>query len=142
MPGTLTGPQIMDVLMAEGTKYDQEKTRVELINYGFVEGIARVMTFGAQKYDAWNWSKGISYSRVFAALLRHLFAWYRGEKFDPETGESHLYHAGCCLMFLASYEEWNRVDLDDRALPDLVAHRFNPNGDVPLGVDTLPTSDA
>ena len=120
-----------DVPSDLGVKFDQEKTRVELINYGFVEGIARVMTFGAQKYDAWNWSKGLSYSRCFGALLRHLFAWYRGEKNDPETGESHLYHAGCCLMFLASFEEWGRVDLDDRAIPGLANHS-NQDNNVPV----------
>jgi hypothetical protein len=38
--------------------------------------------------------------RYFGALMRHMTAWYDGEKKDPESGKSHLAHAGCCLLFL------------------------------------------
>jgi hypothetical protein len=54
----------------------------------------------------------------FAALLRHLFAWWRGEELDPESGLSHLAHAGCCLMFLMEYRR-NGWGTDDRfKVPD------------------------
>lgn len=60
-----------------------------------------------------NWRKGIKLSRLIAALMRHLFAFARGEDSDPETGLPHLAHAGCCLMFLAALHK-QRPDLDDR----------------------------
>lgn len=60
-----------------------------------------------------NWRKGIAYSRLFDALMRHLWAWWGGEETDPESGESHLDHAACCLMFLRELKEM-RQDLDDR----------------------------
>lgn len=90
--------------LVEGTKYDQDKTPYDLLDVYFLEGIAEVLKFGANKYEEHNWRKGIKYSRVFSALMRHLWNFWRGERVDPETGLHHLYHAGCCLMFLCSYE--------------------------------------
>ena len=81
--------------MNEAQKHDSEKkARPELLAPMFLLGIARVLASGAIKYAAGNWAKGMAWSRVFGALLRHLFAWWAGETYDRETGESHLYHAG------------------------------------------------
>lgn len=99
----------------EGSKFDTEKNLVQLLPVIAMERIAQIFTFGAKKYSEWNWSKGIKYSRIYGALLRHLFAWYKGEKADPESGQSHLYHAGCCIMMLIEMEEL-RPDLDDRPI--------------------------
>ena len=77
------------------------------------ERIAEVFTFGAKKYDDWNWAKGMEYSRLYGALNRHMTAWYKGEDNDPETTKSHLAHAGCCIMMLLELSE-TRPDLDDR----------------------------
>lgn len=88
----------------EGVKDDDNKVRLELLSPSFLNGVGQVLTFGAQKYAARNWEKGILYSRVYGALLRHLNDWWAGEQFDKETGTHHLLHAGCCVMFLAHYE--------------------------------------
>jgi len=85
-------------------KFDEDKNRMELIPVYPIQEIGRVMTFGASKYADRNWEKGFKYSRVIGALLRHIFAWYSGEDKDPETGISHLAHAGCCLFFLLEFE--------------------------------------
>lgn len=74
--------------------------------------LSKVLTFGAEKYGDNNWSKGIEHSRLFAASLRHLYAYKGGELLDPETGISHVSHALCNLVFLT----WMRVykpELDD-----------------------------
>ena len=60
-----------------------------------------------------NWEKGMKWGRVYGALMRHLWAWWRGEKADPETGMSHLWHAGCCIAFLITYEQ-RGIGEDDR----------------------------
>mgnify|MGYP000957934659 CR=1 FL=1 len=60
-----------------------------------------------------NWELGMSWSRPFAALMRHMWAWWRGEAADPETGMSHLHHACCCLMFLVAFES-RHAGQDDR----------------------------
>lgn len=90
-------------MMVEGVKHDQGKLRYDLLPSEAVEEIIKVLMFGEQKYTSWNWSKGIKYSRVFAALMRHMWKWHRGETVDEESGLSHLAHAGCCLFFLLSY---------------------------------------
>lgn len=83
-----------------GRKDDQEKIRTDLYSVPAYLGTCAVLSFGAKKYAAWNWSKGIAYMRIYGAILRHLFAWVTGEECDKETGLSHLDHAACELMFL------------------------------------------
>lgn len=96
-------------------KADENKNRVDLLPIGPMEAIAEILTFGANKYADNNWRKGFKWSRVYGALLRHMFAWWRGEKCDPETGKSHLAHAGCCIMFLLEHEQ-RKLGEDDRVI--------------------------
>ena len=87
--------------LVEGRKFDQEKLRWDLVPWDSVEQIVDVLTYGAKKYAPDNWkSVPEGRTRYFAALCRHLFAWWRGEKIDPESGKPHLAHAGCCVLFL------------------------------------------
>jgi len=86
--------------LEEGKKYDDGKPRVDLVSSEFIEGMGVVRGFGAGKYGDWNWANGIKFSRNIAAALRHLLAFARGEDIDPESGESHLLHAACCLEHL------------------------------------------
>jgi len=99
-----------------GTKDDGEKIRTDQAPIGALMGTAQVLTFGAKKYAPRNWEKGIEYSRVYGAALRHLFAWFEGQDLDPETGLSHLHHASCCVMFLQSYITRGMTDIDDRPI--------------------------
>ncbi len=92
---------------------EMEKPRWDLLPLAEVEEIVQVLTFGAQKYEAHNWKRGARWGRYFAALQRHLVAWWLGEEKDPETGFSHLAHAGCCLLFLMAYSR-NGWGADDR----------------------------
>lgn len=87
---------------AEAVKSDKDKTRMDLLPPKALEGIAKIFTFGAKKYNDYNYKngKGLDWSRPYAAMIRHLNAWNDGEDNDPETGQSHLYHAGCCIMML------------------------------------------
>lgn len=96
-----------------GTKHDAGKEPLDLIPYESMQEIAKVLAFGAKKYAPFNWTKGIAYSRLLAAAMRHMHAYNSGIDKDEETGISHLGHAGCCIMFLLWMEK-NRPDLDDR----------------------------
>lgn len=102
-----------EVWPEHGRKDDQAKPRHDLIPPELNDAVAHVLTFGAGKYGERNWEKGMRWGRPFAALMRHLWAWWRGERQDPETGMSHLWHAACCLTFLISYEA-RRIGVDDR----------------------------
>lgn len=98
--------------MAEGIKYDQDKIPLDLLDPLALEGLAKVLQFGAKKYASHNWRGGISYSRLVAALLRHTFSILRGEYIDAESGLPHIDHVQCCAMFLSNMMK-TRPDLDD-----------------------------
>lgn len=100
----------------KGVKFDNNKPPMALLDPEFLEGVAKVLGFGASKYAAHNWRNGIQYSRLISAAYRHLGAINKGEDIDPESGLSHTYHLGCCVMFLASMMN-TRPDMDDRWKP-------------------------
>lgn len=97
----------------KGLKFDGGKPPVELLSSVAMIRTAKVLDFGRIKYDTHNWRKGMEWSRLLGAALRHLFAYLGGEDKDPETGLSHLDHAACCIMFLQEYEE-KGIGEDDR----------------------------
>ena len=97
----------------EGTKHDQDKLRFDLIPVKPLENLAEVYTIGAKKYAPRNWEKGISWGRIFAAMMRHAWAWWRGEKYDPVDGQHHLASVAWCAFALMEYETTHQ-ELDDR----------------------------
>lgn len=99
--------------MSEGRKDDQNKAPWHLAPWDAFGAIVKVLAFGADKYAPRNWESGMAWSRPFSALQRHMTAWWEGEGEDPETGYSHLWHAGCCIVFLIAFE-MRRVGTDDR----------------------------
>jgi ribosomal protein L32 len=87
----------------DGIKFDSDKPRWDLLPLDLIEPVVRVLTMGAKKYADDNWKiVPDARKRYFSALMRHLTAWQSGEKVDPESGESHIAHAICNLIFL----EW------------------------------------
>ena len=100
--------------MSSGTKHDGDKLRYDLFPPEALDEIAKVLTYGANKYDDRNWEKGIAYGRVFAATMRHLWSWWKREENDQETGISHLAHAGCNVLFLLAYRLRHMNKWDDR----------------------------
>lgn len=88
-----------------GRKFDTGKPEYGLLPPFALEEIVKVLTAGAQKYDRDNWRRVPEGNRrYFDAAQRHIWAWKRGEKLDPETGLPHLAHASCCLLFLLEPE--------------------------------------
>ena len=87
-------------------KHDNVKNRLELLEPAFIQGVGKIITFGAEKYSAHNWKKAEAddIDRIKGALLRHIMEYLNGNIVDSETGESHLYHAGCNLMFLDYFD--------------------------------------
>lgn len=90
----------------EDLKYDKGKPRVDLIEPEFVLGIAKVLAHGAEKYKPESWKTEVKdpENRYYAAAMRHLLAWKSGEVLDSDSGECHLLHAACNLMFLDFFE--------------------------------------
>lgn len=97
-------------------KYDTDKAQFHLIPVEPLVELGNLYLFGAQKYEADNWKKGMAYSRVFNALLRHLYAWwYEREPSDKETRLHHLASVAWCAFTLMWYD-FKEVGEDDRPI--------------------------
>lgn len=93
-----------------GRKFDKDKDRWELLPMGPVEDVVKVLTLGARKYapDNWRYVENAT-DRYYAAALRHIMAWRKGEVRDEETGLPHLAHAMCDLIFLAEFDRTKEI---------------------------------
>lgn len=99
--------------LKEGTKFDTGKPRMDLISGYALLQVGRVCTYGAVKYDDHNWRKGIKWSRIIAAMFRHLVCFMMGETYDEESGLHHLSHLAWGCFVLLEYSI-TRPDYDDR----------------------------
>ena len=111
---------------ATGIKLDTGKQRYDLLAFDALEGTVAVLTEGSIKYAPRNWELGMSWMRVFGALMRHLSAWAMGQDNDSESGKSHLDHAACCIMFLQAYNK-RKVGQDDRVKTKAKARKYSSN---------------
>lgn len=88
-----------------GVKYDGGKPRYDLIDPSALEGLASVLTMGAEKYDDDNWKKvPEAEKRYYSALIRHLEARRLGELIDSESGLPHAAHVMANAMFLFHFD--------------------------------------
>ena len=91
--------------MTLGVKHDGGKPRLSLLPWAAVLVVVEVLEYGAKKYAPDNWRHvPDARRRYFDAAMRHLTAWWSGERADAETGLSHLAHAACCVLFLLALE--------------------------------------
>jgi hypothetical protein len=74
------------------------------------DAFTRVAEYGAKKYAPWNWSKGLPRVQILGSLLRHTFAYIRGEERDPESGLLHTDHILWNAAVLCHNVHWNLPD--------------------------------
>ena len=88
----------------------------KVFRYDLVPGwplrmLAKLYGVGARKYSERNWEKGYEWSKSFAALNRHLWAWWGGEDRDPETDIPHItcvaWHAFALSEFSVTHPEFD-----------------------------------
>ena len=92
-------------LQPVGVKFDSGKPQYGLFPPFALEEVAKVLTYGAQKYMPNNWRHvDNSPKRYFDAAQRHMWAIARGEFNDSESGYPHAAHAATCLLFLMEYQ--------------------------------------
>lgn len=92
------GPQI-----GKGLRYNSGKTRYDLVPLHLLRSTAKVLEMGEKKYHRWNWADGMPFSVVIGCIKRHLAAIEQGEDLDPESGERHVGHIMCNMLFLEHY---------------------------------------
>jgi len=98
---------------SEAARFDDGKNRFDLLPPWSIDQIAKVYTYGTIKYDDDNWWKGMPWKKVIGPMLRHIWKWLRGEKYDDESGLHHLAHAAWQCIALMEYER-NGIGNDNR----------------------------
>lgn len=66
-----------------------------------------VWEYGADKYAAWNWLKGMPWSVPTGCAIRHLVKMILDhEQLDDESGCTHAGHYACNVQMLSAYYRW------------------------------------
>lgn len=127
----------------KGLKANNNKMLMSLLPSPALYEIARVLTYGANKYTicndckatfqhnrticsecgstniisgAHNWSKGMNWSWIIDALERHLDKFKCGIDLDKESGLLHSSQIACNALFLLTFQVMN-IGKDDRWKP-------------------------
>jgi len=92
-----------------GWKDDSGKTRYDLLLWDFIELMALRATRGAEKYGPNNWQNHgkDGPDRHFAAMIRHLMAWRKGEKIDPDPKMKGLTHMDAIAWNAMAINYWD-----------------------------------
>jgi hypothetical protein len=98
--------------MEQAKRFNKGKLRWSLVSFSALELLVKVLMFGAEKYGAHNWKKGLPQDELLDSLMRHVVALNNGEEFDKESGHHHIGHVMCNAMFYAHYYNegyWDKV---------------------------------
>ncbi|WP_143194397.1 dATP/dGTP diphosphohydrolase domain-containing protein [Micromonospora sp. CB01531] len=106
---------------ATGGQKDAKPARFDQIPTLSLRQLAERYGFGNSKYPVQpgeldNWRKGYAWSLSYAALQRHVNAFWSGEDLDPETGQPHLIAAAwhCFTLNEWAHRPALREQFDDR----------------------------
>jgi hypothetical protein len=95
---------------AVGTK----RVSLSVLPWNILARVGIAMLEGARKYGRHNWRTGGARSSVyFDATLRHMMAWWEGERIDPDSGQHHLVKVIAGLLVYLDAEERGEA-VDDR----------------------------
>ncbi len=99
---------------AKALTFDDGKPPLANLPPAGIAAVARVQAYGHAKYkDFNNYRKGMEVSRQLSCAMRHIMAYMDGETLDPESGQNHMAHAACRLLF-ALQNQHDGVLIDDR----------------------------
>lgn len=97
----------------EAFKDDRGKRQWDLLPLRALDEVIKVFEYGYQNHPERHphqWRYGTKFSRYWSAAVRHIFAWWKGEALDQESGLSHLAHAVCDLLILMEMSVLTRFD--------------------------------
>lgn len=95
-----------------GGEKGMKSARTDLLPPRALLEIAEQFGHGASKYADRNWERGYEWSKSYAALMRHLLAWWAGEDLDEE-GRPHLAAAGFHVLALIEFT-FTHPEMDNR----------------------------
>lgn len=91
-------------------KADAGKDRWELLPINQIRKVVKVLTDGAKRYGDNGWrSVDNPQERFYAAMMRHLYSWRTGDKIDKESGFNHMIHVICNAIFLAEFDDIEKL---------------------------------
>ena len=108
------------VTASTGGQKGSKPERFDLIPSDALKMLARHYGKGAEKYERVNgldnWRNGYPWSLSYAAMQRHLHAFWGGEDYDEETGSLHLVAAAWHCFTLIHFINNPRIpaEFDDR----------------------------
>lgn len=97
----------------KGKRFDQGKSRTDLIPAEVIFALGDALREGAKKYDEHNWEHGMLWSKVFGPLIRHAFKFWGGENIDKDTGLPHVDLILTNAAFLCVYYK-RKIGKDNR----------------------------
>lgn len=109
----MTQPNRPEDVPLHAVKFDGDKPRFDLLPWLALEDVARVMAYGAVKYEEYNYLKGMAWKRLARATIGHVVSFLCGEDNDKESGLPHLAHAASSALMLLETIKLNRGK-DDR----------------------------
>ena len=116
MTQSVDGEALMDIMYAlERWQQGEDEPLSSVLSFNCLEGACRVFAYGAGKYAAWNWAKGMAWSVPLGCALRHMQAVLDGEFIDDESGLPHIDHVFSNLIML-DYFEKHYPEGDDRPI--------------------------
>lgn len=89
-----------------GARYNDGKTRFDLIPLASLRPAADVFEYGAKKYSERNWMRGQPWSVPMASMMRHLADLQAGEMIDNESNLPHVGHILCNAIMLAHFYQF------------------------------------
>jgi len=96
-----------------GMRFNSNKAELHQVPTSVINGIAKVLMYGAQKYEKGNFRRGMKWTVPYDCLTRHMMLWLDGQELDEESGLPHLYHAAANIAMLIEFSE-TCPELDDR----------------------------
>ena len=106
-----TAPGEVRVTSETGGQKGSKLARFDLIPVGPLTTLAELYGKGAEKYADRNWERGYDWSLSYAALQRHLTAFWGGQDNDPEHGLPHLasvaWHAFAMMEWANTHPEFD-----------------------------------
>lgn len=113
------------VKMSQAVNY--KKVPVSLVPLSLILGTGRALHYGATKYEANQWRRGLPWSQLVDAIIRHAGEIADGYLYDSESGLFHADHLGANVAFLSEflakpeYAAFNNLPPRDQKYPDATA---------------------
>ena len=105
---------------ASGAKRDRNKGKGKpsLIHWISTYALSVVMEAGAEKYEAWNWAKGMPIGEYLDSAKRHIDKFLAGYRDEPHLGQAMFNLMGAAYTYIMVKAGLYPPELND-LLPEL-----------------------